>query len=145
MKHILILLISILLLSSFITSCVKNGSSPVIGDNHKGETLYRWGEFPDYVWKGVGEKDTYPEYKGEVENGVPNGQGTLTTPNGWKYVGEFKSGERNGQGTETYPDGSKYIGEWRNGDMWNGTSYYKNGNIKKKFVNGMMIKPDPLF
>jgi len=32
MKHLLILL-SILLLSS-----------PVIGDNHKGETLYRWGE-----------------------------------------------------------------------------------------------------
>ena len=145
MKHLLILLISILLLSSFITSCVKNGSSPVIGDNHKGETLYRWGEFPDYVWKGVGEKGTHPVYKGDVENGVPNGQGTLTTPNGWKYVGEFKSGERNGQGTETYPDGSKYIGEWRNGDMWNGTSYYKNGNIKEKFVNGMMIKPDPLF
>jgi len=41
-------------------------------------------------------------------------------------------------------DGSKYIGEWRNGDMWNGTSYYKNGNIKGKFVNGMMIKPEPL-
>ena len=104
-----------------------------------------WGKYPDYVWKRVGEKDTHPVYKGEVENGVPNGQGTLTTPNGWKYVGEFKSGERNGQGTETYPDGSKYIGEWRNGDMWNGTSYYKNGNIKEKFVNGMMIKPDPLF
>ena len=116
MKHILILLISILLLSSFITSCVKNGSSPVIGDNHKGETLYRWGEFPDYVWKGVGEKDTYPEYKGEVENGVPNGQGTLTTPNGWKYVGE-----------------------WKGGEMWNGTIYDKDGNIIKKVVNGKMI------
>ena len=133
MKHLLIIL-SILLLSS-----------PVIGDNHKGETLYGWGEYPEIVWKGFGEKETHFVYKGEVENGVPNGQGTLTTPNGWKYVGEFKSGERNGQGTETYPDGSKYIGEWRNGDMWNGTSYYKNGNIKGKFVNGMMIKPDPLF
>ena len=38
--------------------------------------------------------------------------------------------------TETYPDGSKYIGEWRNGDMWNGTSYYKNGNIIGTVVNG---------
>ena len=62
MKHLLII-ISFLLLSS-----------PVIGDNHKGETLYGWGEYPDYVWKGVGEKDTHPVYKGEVENGVPNGQ-----------------------------------------------------------------------
>ena len=44
MKHLLIIL-SLLLLSS-----------PVIGDNHKGQTLYGWGEYPDYVWKGVGEK-----------------------------------------------------------------------------------------
>ena len=46
MKHLLIILISILLLSS-----------PVIGDNHKGETLYQW-ENPSssslewVVWKG---------------------------------------------------------------------------------------------
>ena len=40
MKHILII-ISILLLSS-----------PVIGDNHKGETLYRWETSSGYVWKG---------------------------------------------------------------------------------------------
>ncbi len=65
MKNLLIILISFLLLSS-----------PVIGDSHKGETLYGWGEYPDYVWKEVGEKDTHSVYKGEVENGVPNGQGT---------------------------------------------------------------------
>jgi len=43
MKHLLIIL-SILLLSS-----------PVIGDNHKGETLYGWGNTLPYVWKGFGE------------------------------------------------------------------------------------------
>jgi len=32
----------------------------VIGDNHKGETLYRWGENPDYKWMGFGDKDTHP-------------------------------------------------------------------------------------
>ena len=58
MKHLLIILSFLLL------------SSPVIGDNHIGETLYGWGEYPDYVWKGVGEKGTHPVYKGEVENGV---------------------------------------------------------------------------
>ena len=44
MKHLLIIL-SILLFSS-----------PVIGDNHKGETLYGWGNTLPYVCKGVGDK-----------------------------------------------------------------------------------------
>ena len=50
-KHLLIL-ISLLLLSS-----------PVIGNNHKGETLYRW-DNPSgdgYVWKGFGDKETHPK------------------------------------------------------------------------------------
>jgi hypothetical protein len=45
----------------------------VIGDNHKGKTLYRWGEYPDYVWKGFGEEGTHSKYEGDVENGKPNG------------------------------------------------------------------------
>ena len=69
MKHLLLILISFLLLSS-----------PVIGENHKGETLYGWVIYPPYVWKGFGDKGTHPVYKGEVENGVPNGKGTFTYP-----------------------------------------------------------------
>jgi len=83
-KHLLIL-ISLLLLSS-----------PVIGDNHKGETLYRWGKYPDYVWKGFGDKDTHRVYKGEWKNGEkwrPNGLGVMTYPDGGKYVGEYKDGK----------------------------------------------------
>ena len=79
MKHLLIILISILLLSS-----------PVIGDNHKGETLYLWKTSSGVQWKGFGEKQTNPIYKGQVENGKPNGQGTLNLSNGEKYVGEYK-------------------------------------------------------
>ena len=102
MKHLLIL-ISILLLSS-----------PVIGNNHKGETLYQWGECcSDYVWKGFGDKDTHPVYKGEVENGVPNGLGGLISTNGWKY-----------------------FGRWKNGEIWNGTEYDNYGNIIYRWVNG---------
>jgi len=41
MKHLLIL-ISFLLLSS-----------PVIGDNHKSETLYGWGKYPDLFGKDL--------------------------------------------------------------------------------------------
>ena len=69
MKHLLILLSFLLL------------SSPVIGDNHKGETLYRWKTSSGYVWKGFGDKDTHRVYKGEVENGVPNGLGIDNTTN----------------------------------------------------------------
>ena len=90
MKHLLILLISFLLLSS-----------PVFGDNHKGETLYGWGNTLPYVWKGVGDKETEPVYKGDVENGKPNGFGVMTFPWGDKYIGEWKDGKYHGQGTET--------------------------------------------
>ena len=128
MKHLLIIL-SLLLLSS-----------PVIGDNHKGETLYRWGECCDWIWKGFGDKETHPVYKGEVENGVPNGLGILYDLDGSKYVGSWKNGKKNRQGTFTYPNGEKYEGEWKDGGLWNGTGYDKNGNINGKFVNGEWIK-----
>ena len=150
MRHILIILISFLLLSS-----------PVFGDNHKGETLYGWGNTLPYVWKGVGDKDTHPVYKGEVENGEPkgkgietfpngekyvgefkdgkfHGQGTFTWSNGGKYVGEWKEGKFDGQGTETLSNGWKYVGEWREGKPWDITIYGKSGIIIMKYVNGVL-------
>ena len=51
MEHLLIILISILLLSS-----------PVIGDNHKGETLYGWDTSSGKVWKGFGDKKVHSVY-----------------------------------------------------------------------------------
>ena len=65
MKHLLIL-ISLLLLSS-----------PVIGDNHKGKTLYGWGECSvfrescDYKWMEFGDKETHSVYQGQVKDGKP--------------------------------------------------------------------------
>ena len=58
-----------------------------------------------------------------------------------KYVGEIENGVPYGQGTYTYPDGRKYVGEYKDGKTWNGTGYDKNGNIIVKFVNGKEIKP----
>ena len=60
MKHLLII-ISILLFSS-----------PVIGNKHKGETLYVQGEYPDWKWVKFGDKNTQPEYQGHVKDGKPN-------------------------------------------------------------------------
>ena len=151
MKHLLIILSIVLL------------SSPVFGDNHKVVTLYRWGEYSDYVWKIIGDKEIQPKYQGEVENGKPNGlglmiypnrrkyggewkngemhgQGTFTWADGKKYEGEWKDGRPNGRGTDIFPDGSKGIGEFRDGRPWNITHRDKNGNIIVKFVKGKQIK-----
>lgn len=51
------------------------------------------------------------KYIGKWKNGKPHGQGTMTFPNGEKYVGELKEGEPHGQGTFTSPDEEQYVGE----------------------------------
>ena len=140
MKHLLILL-SIFIFSSFLTSCEKNGFSPVIGNNHKGETLYEWETSSGKVWKYFGDKETHPIYKGDVENGVPNGLGVFEVLSvGLKYVGEYKDGKVNGQGTMTFPDGSKMVGNWKVGNPWKVILYDGNGEISGRIVNGEMMK-----
>jgi hypothetical protein len=114
----------------------------VIGNSHKGETLYRWGKTPDYVWKVFGEKDTHPKYQGDVKNGKPDGLGVLIYPFWGKYVGEWKNGEQNGQGIETLYDGRKYEGEYKYGNRnGQGISTFPNG-MKKigKWKNGIFSK-----
>jgi hypothetical protein len=171
MKHLLIILISFLLLSS-----------PVIGNSHKGEILYLWVISSTLEWKTFGEKGTHPIYKGDVENGKPNGvgitnylggnkyfgewkdgkqdgigtftwsegtmyqgewkngryngQGTETSSDGTMYEGEWKDGISNGQGTFTWSDGKKFVGEFKDGKLWNGTSYFKNGQVIGQIING---------
>ena len=49
----------------------------------------------------------------EGRSGQPDGQGSITFPDGTKYVGEFRNGQFNGQGTFTWPTGSIQHGEWR--------------------------------
>jgi hypothetical protein len=122
MKHLLIL-ISFLLLSS-----------PVIGHPKGEHTLYRWETNSGMVWKGFGEKDTHPKYKGEVTSGKkPNGVGTLIYLNGDKYIGEFDDGRKDGLGTYTWSNHEnmeKYVGEFTNGEFGKkGKIYYKSGQI----------------
>ena len=154
MKHLLIIL-SILLLSS-----------PLFGNNHKGETLYLWRTSSGDIWKGFGEKETHSVYKGDVENGKPNGVGIFTDlKNGYKYVGEWKNGEWDGQGNAKFPsgdmydglfddgwlikgtmyfsDGREYVGENREWEYWNGIMYDKNGKIYFKVVNGKIGRRYP--
>ena len=67
-------------------------------------------------------------------------QGNFTFPNGAKYKGELKDGIPNGQGTSTFLDGGKYVGEFKDGIRWNRTMYDKEGNIIGKWVNGVKKK-----
>ena len=136
MKHSLIILISLLLLSS-----------PLYGDNHKGETLYGWGEsWLDYKWMGFGDKETHPKYTGQVKDGKPNGLGILTDdPNEITYIGEWKNGLEDGQGKweRKYPLINKinrYDGEWKNG-LEDGQGLYTEADYflyVGEFKNGEM-------
>ena len=104
MRHLLILLISILLLSFFLPSCEKKEQVNII--------------FPD------GSK-----YEGEWKNGKQNGQGTFTDHKLGKYVGEHKDGLPHGQGVFISADGRQYNGEWKEGKLdGQGTWIYPNGD-----------------
>ena len=80
------------------------------------------------------------KYSGEIENGMPNGQGTLTESNGEKYEGEWKDGLMHGKGTYNWLYGKKSVGEWKDGEKWNITSYDRYGNILSNWVNGEQMK-----
>ena len=138
MKKLLIIL-SLLLLPSLL-----------IGEGNG--VLYQYETSSGLVWKTFDDEGTNPKYKGEIKNREPNGQGTITYPDGRKYVGEWsggtwngqgkytfedgfgyegewKNGNENGIGNLTYPNGDKYIGEFKNGKMRDGKMYKKNGDI----------------
>ena len=66
-------------------------------------------------WFEDGDEKNHGKYVGEIENGKPNGTGTIIYPDGEKYVGEIENRKPNGQGTHTYSNGEKYVGEWKGG------------------------------
>ena len=130
MKHLLIILSFLLLFS------------PLFGHPKGVHTFYRW-KNPSgdgWVWKGFGDKETQPVYKGEVENGVPNGLGFLIYPSGTKYVGSWKDGKRNGQGIETYLSGQKYEGQWRDGEIDGEGKFFYSGGSKYIKIKLLEIK-----
>ena len=91
-------------------------------------------------WFEGGNEDIIGEYIGEIENGKPNGTGSITLPDGDKYVGEWKDGKRTGQGTFTSSGGNKYEGEFKDGKEWSGTYYNADGSIRGRFIEGKWKK-----
>jgi hypothetical protein len=119
------------------SSCVKINSSRSSYIYGKMKWSYT-GNSPTYFLPSGDEMKEPGKYVGQIENGKPNGQGTLTWKNN-EYVGEWKDGKRNGQGIYTWGK-NKYVGELKDGKYWNGTWYGKDGNIHGKSVNGKFTK-----
>ncbi len=111
----------------------------VVNKKEKG-VLYESKVNGELGWYKSGDEKTDWKYEGEVENGKPNGQGTMTSPDGSIYEGKFKDGRQNGQGTMTLIKGGeilgKYVGEFKN-DFPNGqgtTTLFSGGGIVGKYV-----------
>ena len=76
------------------------------------------GNWVDGVIEGEGQA-TYPNglvYEGEFrQRAQPWPGGVMTYPDGYRYEGEWQDGQRHGQGTATYPDGTIYVGQFTDG------------------------------
>ena len=158
MKHLFIIL-SILLLSSFLTSCEKKEgtlyyhTSPWYFD----EKLEMKRDYES--WKGFVQKDKkefIESYEGQVMKEfyffgdfIPHGFGVEKIDNQIVYEGEWKDGKKDGQGTDTF-FGKKYVGEHKDGRKnGQGTETYPDG---RKYVgkwkngkyngHGIFIFPD---
>ena len=107
MKYILIII------------CILLLSPSLFGNVNIVAILYKWETASGTQWKEFGDKDIHPQYKGDVENGEPNGLGIIIKTNKGKYVGEWKDGKKQGQGTFTYGkgkwEGEKYEGNFKDG------------------------------
>ena len=75
-----------------------------------------------------------------VENWEPKWFGNGDENNDGKYLGEIENGKPNGTGSITFPDWREYLGEFKDGKEWNGTKYDKYGKIDYKIVNWNKIK-----
>ena len=81
--------------------------------------------------------DDGSRYVGEVENGQPNGTGTMYWPEDDAegkdhYTGYFKDGARNGYGEMYWRNGNRYEDDWTNDIIGGGYRYIllgKRGSI----------------
>jgi hypothetical protein len=123
MKHLLILLISILLLSS-----------PVIAQGT--DVLYQHESPSGIKWKTFGNGKVQPKYEGEIKNGdmwfILHGLGVITFPfDGKSIIGEWKNGKE--WNTKHKNKDGEIIGKFEDGEWilkW-GVLYFgfRNGKV----------------
>ena len=88
----------------------------------------KWEDGGEWKWHKNDNDNRKGRYKGEIENGLPNGKGIVKTTTGIIYLGEFKDGLPNGKGITIYPDGETYTGKYMKG--------IRNGQITHTFPSG---------
>ena len=88
------------------------------------------------IYTGPYEPDSEGNYVGQSENDKPHGWGIETIDN-VKYDGQWRDGLKNGLGTATYPNGAKYVGKHKDGNPWNGIEYDKDGNEVATYSEGI--------
>ena len=116
MKHLLIIILSILLLSS-----------PVIGDEPV--VLYQFETSTGLVWKTFGDGKVQPKYTGEIKNGKMDGLGVLIYPYDDKSIlGEWKNGKE--WNTKHNKKDGTLIGKFENGEKIWGVLYRGSRNGK---------------
>ena len=82
-------------------------------------------------------------YQGNMENGLPSGQGMMNFYSGSFYVGEFAHGKANGEGmSEDIKTGVKYVGEFTdNAITGKGIMYLADGTKQKGFFkDGQLVE-----
>ena len=132
MKHLLIIISFILIVISTLFSLewIENRyyePEEIVEKRHKGE-LYSISVSPYWYWYKMKDENLvrmdkfengtrkiyWKKYVGEIENGLPNGKGTITSfysssfdnesGDSLIYIGEMMDGEKHGQGTYTETD-----------------------------------------
>lgn len=126
-------------------------------------TLYRWKTTEGIHWMLVGEKTIHDHYLGEIQDGLPHGQGkmsyvgdsnysgeweagfyhglgTYVREDGSYHMGRFKQGMAHGLGEEYLTNGSKNSGEWKDGKVWNIIRFDANGEILEKLAQGKVVQ-----
>lgn len=83
---------------------------PAGRENFKIETSI---ESDSYIATQAGDPESREHVS--LRDGMPDGYGVITRPDGSVYVGNFANGQIQGKGKISYPGGASYEGEFREG------------------------------
>ena len=128
---------------SYSDGSIFKGEWDCDGRKH-GECTFINGDFFQGTWWGDDMGDGYgiknfsgtdfyhgegDVYEGELYDGLPAGDGTLTRSNGDMYQGQFKTGVPNGKGLLTWSNGDVYLGQVDYSPHGEGIKTYSNGDV----------------
>ena len=79
-----------------------------------------------------------------MRNGMREGRGTITWPDGSMYVGQWQNDRKHGRGIQTEVDGSQYDGMFQNGYKHGMGATIEDGVRQKgKWINDVFQDPNP--